>query len=176
MDSDSNKGRLLSEEEDLWGNWSSDWHGNRNNRSQNSSDWGNGSPEKRLVDNQDKEEDELEKWLNDETTTTVTQKKKKQKDEWDDWKTEPSSKTSSRSSNSKNKSSTQENSEWTNVEWDSGFTSSAKQKQPLVGNLVDLGSDDTKGNSNSGWENDTWADDDDEWQSLEIDSTSNKKK
>ncbi|KAL5016213.1 hypothetical protein ScPMuIL_005802 [Solemya velum] len=91
-DRDSNKGRLLSEEDDLWGNWSSDWHGNRNNRSQNSSDWGNGSPEKRLVDNQDKEEDELEKWLNDETTTTVTQKKKKQKDEWDDWKTEPSSK------------------------------------------------------------------------------------
>lgn len=124
----------------------------------------------------------MEKWLNDETSTTVPQKlkekkkpKPKPKEEWDDWKTESSSKTSSRSSNSKSKSSTQD-SEWTNVEWDSGFTSPAKQKQPLVGTLVDLGTNDSKGNSNSGWENDTWADDDDEWQSLDIDSNSTKKK
>lgn len=62
---------------------------------------------------------------------------------------------------------------WSDVNWDSDFTSPQKQKQPLVGNLLDFGEDGevVKGTS-SGWDNEVWADedDDDNWQSLEENS------
>lgn len=63
---------------------------------------------------------------------------------------------------------------WSDVNWDSDFASPQKQKQPLVGNLLDFGEEEeevAKGTS-SGWDNEVWADedDDDNWQSLEENS------
>lgn len=53
--------------------------------------------------------------------------------------------------------------------------SSKKPKDPLVGNLLDLDINDSSnietGANNSGWDNEVWADgDDDDWQSLELES------
>lgn len=77
---------------------------------------------------------------------------------------------------------------WNSEDWGPEISSSSssktskkpKTKDPLVGNLLDLDlNDDSKtltdsGANNSGWDNDVWADgDDDEWQSLELD-TKNK--
>ncbi|GAB1607250.1 ADP-ribosylation factor GTPase-activating protein 1-like isoform X2 [Argonauta hians] len=55
-------------------------------------------------------------------------------------------------------------------DWDEDFT--VKQNEPLVGNLVDLGSDAAKTQDNFGWDNEVWAQEsDDEWQSLETTSS-----
>ena len=46
-----------------------------------------------------------------------------------------------------------------------------------VGNLLDFGNDDggaSSGNTNSGWDNEVWADDE-EWQTLDLDSGSGSK-
>ncbi|XP_029639125.1 ADP-ribosylation factor GTPase-activating protein 1-like isoform X3 [Octopus sinensis] len=55
-------------------------------------------------------------------------------------------------------------------DWNNEF--SVKQNEPLVGNLVDLGSETSTAQDNFGWDNEVWAQDsDDEWQSLETNST-----
>jgi len=75
---------------------------------------------------------------------------------------------------------------WNTEDWGPEITSSSSSsksskktttKDPLVGNLLDLDLNDEStavtdsGANNSGWDNDVWADgDDDEWQSLELDS------
>lgn len=63
------------------------------------------------------------------------------------------------------------------VDTSSNKSHSKKPKDPLVGNLLDLDINDSQntgvetGANNSGWENDVWADgDDDDWQSLELDA------
>lgn len=93
--------------------------------------------------------------------------------------------------------------DWNNEEWGSGLTSSdtttttsasvnkkkkaqpkkAKPSQkepyePAMGNLIDLGGDPSANSSSvsagDGWDNDSWAQEDDEWQSLELDSAISK--
>lgn len=171
---DSSGNRLLSEEEDSWGDsWGGEWGkdesggGNTSGgksqkqaKTANSSDWTAGN------------DDDLEAWLNEDSPYKGMLSKDK-----------PSSKKASKeskrpSSGSKNKSSASKGGDWNDADWDSGFTSPGKQKEPLVGNLLDLGNDDggtSSGNTNSGWDNDVWADDDDEWQTLDLNSGSGSK-
>ena len=64
---------------------------------------------------------------------------------------------------------------WDDGEWDSlgdiKSGSSKKQKQPLVGNLLDLDEDNGVGQGGDGWDNEVWAaDEDDDWQTLELDA------
>ena len=69
---------------------------------------------------------------------------------------------------------------WNDAEWDTGFSSPGKkQKEPLVGNLVDLSDDPAPvAKDGSGWDNEVWANegDDDEWQSLDIGHSSDYSK
>lgn len=66
---------------------------------------------------------------------------------------------------------------WNDVDWvNKKISSPNKQNEPLVGNLVDLSEDTTTpANGNSGWDNEVWADEDDEWQSLDIGSSESSK-
>ena len=64
---------------------------------------------------------------------------------------------------------------WDDADWgslgDSKSGSSKKQKQPLVGNLLDLDDDSGVGQGGDGWDNEVWAaDEDDDWQTLELDA------
>ena len=74
--------------------------------------------------------------------------------------------------------------DWNTDEWGPEFSSSKsskKPKDPLVGNLLDLDINDMSSNfnepaKNDGWDNEVWADvDDDEWQSLELEPSSKRK-
>lgn len=141
-----------------------------------------------------KEMNDLERWLNDSTIDTdetkfpskkTPSKKPDLNSEWDDWQmgsnqgspmstnTAPSSTPSSLSeSRKKTASKADQNNVNKNImgwddaaDWGDDFAS--KQKQPLVGNLVDLGIDSDQ--KETGWDNEVWAQesDEDEWQSLE---------
>ncbi|XP_005110329.2 ADP-ribosylation factor GTPase-activating protein 1 [Aplysia californica] len=183
---DSSKSHLLGDEDESWGDWGqdSDWSSSSKKPSKkNSSDWSAGN------------EDDLEAWLNDDDTSGLSpaaksKNKKKNDDDWNSWKTDSSSKTSAKSSSSssslssKSKKKSQKSSTavsssdgWDDADWNSGLSgTSSKQKQPLVGNLLDLGEEEgssagsrSRGGDNDGWDNEVWAqDDDDEWQTLDL--------
>ncbi|KAK0069619.1 ADP-ribosylation factor GTPase-activating protein 1 [Biomphalaria pfeifferi] len=173
---DSSKSHLLAEDDESWGEWGqdSDWSSKKSNKQ--NSDWSAGN------------EDDLEAWLNDDKSTMssstgkVKSKKKaeekKHDDDWDTWRSTETVKSSvkcSSSATSKSKKKSQKSTEdWDNADWNTGFSeSSSKQKQPLVGNLLDL--DDGNGlvssGAGDGWDNEVWAEDkdeDDEWQTLDL--------
>ncbi|GFS01515.1 ADP-ribosylation factor GTPase-activating protein 1 [Elysia marginata] len=173
---DSSKGHLLGEEDDSWGDWG------------NESDWSNSSAKKN-VKNKDSgwsagNEDDFEAWLNDDTSTLSLSSSSKTKsgsrkkggnEENDNDNSRPSS-SSGKHKSSKKKTSQQKPASdgWDDADWgslgDTKSGSSKKQKQPLVGNLLDL--DDNYGNQGGdGWDNEVWAaDEDDDWQTLELDA------
>jgi len=177
---DPSKNRLLSEEEDAWGNWEdNNWQEPKKNGRKQTEKSSDRNSSQGLTD--ENEEDEFEAWLNDESPLQSKKSSKSKKvsdeNEWNNWQ-EADSKTTSKSKvksspKSKKSSKAKSNDGWDDVEWESGFTSPKKQKEPLVGNLVDL-AEDTKAatNGNSGWDNEVWANEDDdedsEWQSLDI--------
>lgn len=108
-------------------------------------------------------------------SSTSSSKQKSKNDNWDDWGNDTGGNSTAKKTKEIKKASKNKEEGWKDVDWDSGFTSPAKQKEPLVGNLLDLG-EASAGNDNGGWDNDVWAnDDDDAWQSLEVDSNKGKK-
>ena len=167
---DSSGNRLLSEDEDSWGDsWGGDWGKDDSNpasgkpqkqsKSASNSDWSAGN------------DDDLEAWLNEDSPYKGMLNKEKPNKKT----TAPTTKEAKRPSSGTKTKSSSKGDDWNDVEWDSGFTSPGKQKEPLVGNLLDLGTDDTatsSGKASSGWDNEVWADDDDEWQTLDLDSGS----
>ena len=85
---------------------------------------------------------------------------------------------------------------WSNDNWGSSFTSpsakkptktsgksrtSGKKNEPDLANLIDLGGSTEAGTGgageNDGWDNEVWAqdDDDDVWKTLELDSSGKTK-
>lgn len=161
---------MLDNEDDSWGGWEeTDSYQSKKEASSQSK---KKNKPKKLT-----EEDEFEAWLNDDAPLQSSKSKSKSKDEWDDWGEEKTEKKSKKSDKSVKKSGDKSSSGgdgWSDVNWDSDFASPQKQKQPLVGNLLDFGEEEeevTKGTS-SGWDNEVWADDDDDdnWQSLEENS------
>lgn len=166
---DQSRNLLIGDQDEDWSGWSDDknnWNDDGNN-----------------------DDDALEAWLNDDLSTAKSSKNKLNKktnkepqlDDWDrnDWESldgaDKKSIKSSRNAKKKEKL-VNTNDGWDSVDWNDTSMSSNKQKDPLVGNLVDLGIDDSPskntGNAtNDGWDNEVWAEaDDDEWQSLDIDS------
>ncbi|XP_067679916.1 ADP-ribosylation factor GTPase-activating protein 1-like isoform X2 [Haliotis asinina] len=164
---DPSKNRLLSDDDDSWGDsWGSEWDDKKKKKS-GQSDWSAG------------DDDELEAWLNNDETplsSTSSSKQKSKNDNWDDWGNDTGGNSTAKKTKENKKASKNKEDGWKDVDWDSGFTSPAKQKEPLVGNLLDLG-DTSAGNDNGGWDNDVWAndDDDDAWQSLDVDTHKGKK-
>ncbi|CAL1526913.1 unnamed protein product [Lymnaea stagnalis] len=179
---DSSKSHLLGEDDESWGEWGQDpdWSSKKSNKA-NASEWSAGN------------EEDLEAWLNEDkpanssSSGKVKTKKKTEKteekktdDDWDNWK--DTSKTSSSKPKKKSQKSapgvsSQEG--WDDADWNTGFTSnSAKQKQPLVGNLLDLDDGNGMGSTGGGdgWDNEVWADEkeDDDWQTLDLGGDSNK--
>lgn len=168
---DSSGNQLLGDEEDSWGeSWSSDWQkddgsagkGGKGNKSNNSG-WSAGN------------EDDLEAWLNEDSPYKGMLGKDSKSS------AKKASKESKKpSSASKSKPSSAKGSDWNDVDWDTGFSSPAKQKEPLVGKLLDLGQDEGSGvsaSAGSGWDNEVWADDDDDdWQTLDLGSGPKGKK
>lgn len=170
-DKDPSKNRLLSEDdEDSWGGWGNEWE-NKSSKSSSRKSEGSSS----TYDTK-KAEDDLEAWLNDDDSLIKSSnskpKPKKAEDNWDDW--DDSKKKDKVVKNDKKGKSSDG---WEDVDWNSGLSSSKKQKEPLVGNLVDL-SEDTSvtTNGNTGWDNEVWAnEEDDDWQSLDVGTTGNSK-
>ncbi|KAK3089333.1 hypothetical protein FSP39_002793 [Pinctada imbricata] len=173
IDSDPSKNRLLSEDDNSWGaDWDDNWKDTdteKKGKKTANSDW-DASPTN--------EDEAFEAWLNDDTPLQLTKSQSKKSDDgWDSWPEEKSQKpkkSNNKSDKNMSKKSSKVKSEdgWNNADWDMGFNSiNKKQKEPLVGNLLDL-SDDTpaQNNDNSGWDNEVWAKDGDEdeaWQSLD---------
>ena len=155
------------EDDDSWGDWGDDRSSTKNG-SKKDSDWSAGNDE------------EYEEWLNDNNSSPTS--KKLIKDEWDDWGSSGGGQPknipigNNRRPKESKKPAKVKNDGWNDAEWDTGFTSEARQKEPLVGNLVDLGdAAGSGGTDNKGWDNEVWAnEEEDEWQSLEIDSGSKK--
>ncbi|KAL4236699.1 ADP-ribosylation factor GTPase-activating protein 1 [Mactra antiquata] len=176
--SDPSKKKLLKDD-DEWGGWTDD----------KNSGWNN--------DDENEDDQALEDWLNDDDKGSRSSKYKQSKnsnneESWDDWgqidgkdkKTIKSSQNLKKKESMKSK--TNDPDGWNVENWglDTSSTNKAHSKKPksnpLVGNLLDLDINDSQdlsaetGANNSGWENDVWADgDDDDWQSLELD-TKNK--
>ncbi|XP_041359984.1 ADP-ribosylation factor GTPase-activating protein 1-like isoform X2 [Gigantopelta aegis] len=169
-DGDTPKNCLLPGDDDSWGDWDEDESpGQNGNKRDKGSEWSAGN------------EDEYEAWLNDNNSSPSS--KKLIQDEWDDWgsssgggQPEKPPSSSNRKPKESKKYSKVKHDGWKDAEWDTGFTSESRQREPLVGNLLDLG--DTAGSGgtdNKGWDNEVWAnDEDDEWQSLELDSKAKK--
>ncbi|XP_025109780.1 LOW QUALITY PROTEIN: ADP-ribosylation factor GTPase-activating protein 1-like [Pomacea canaliculata] len=168
---DSSGNKLLAEDEDSWGeSWGGDWQkdsggvsgGSGKHQKLNSNDWSAGNDE------------DLEAWLNEDSPYKAMMGKEKPQAS----ATKKTSKDAKKMS-SKAKTSAAKGSDWNDVEWDSGFTSPGKQKEPLVGNLLDLSEGDANTCANTkadaGWDNEVWADEEDEWQSLDLDSSKGKK-
>lgn len=168
MYSDPSQNSLLDNEDDSWGGWedTDSWQ----NKKETSQSKKKNKPQKLS------EEDEFEAWLNEDMPLQSSNAKSKSKDECDDWGEEKTDKKKNKKSDKSVKKAGDKSSGgdgWSDVNWDSDFSSPQKQKQPLVGNLLDFGEDEeqarvAKGTS-SGWDNEVWADeeDDDNWQSLE---------
>ena len=167
---DQSRNLLISDHDEDWSGWSDD-----------KNSWNDGG-------NND-DDDALEAWLNDDSSTTKSSKNKLNKktnkgpetDDWDrnDWETlDGADKKSIKSSRNAKKKETLVNTNdgWDSVDFNETSSSSNKRADPLVGNLLDLGIDDSASNrdtnlTNEGWDNEVWAEaDDDEWQSLDIDS------
>ncbi|KAK7101294.1 ADP-ribosylation factor GTPase-activating protein 1-like isoform X2 [Littorina saxatilis] len=183
---DSSGNRLLSEDEDSWGDsWGGEWGKEDGKNENNGSSGGSGKPQKQGKKPNSNEfspgnEEDLEAWLNEDSPYKGMLNKDKEKPSSAAKKAAKEKDSKARpSSASKNKSSASKGSDWADAEWDSGFTSPGKQKEPLVGNLLDFGGDDdagrSSGNAGSGWDNEVWADDDDEWQTLDLDAGSKSK-
>lgn len=162
------QGSKLLNDEDDWSGWSDD----KNN-------WNN---------EHDNEDDALEAWLNDDSSTKSSknkQNKKSNKDlEANEWETlDGADKKSLKSSRNAKKKETliNANDGWDDVDWNNVPITSNKPKEPLVGNLLDLDINDSPSNkdnnmTNDGWDNEVWAEaDDDEWQSLDIVSSDKQK-
>ena len=170
------KNRLLSEDdEDSWGGWGNEWENKESkDSSKKSEDSSSGYDTK-------KAEDDLESWLNDEDDSLIKSsnsksKSKKTQDDGDNWG--ETSKKIEKVKNDKTSTKGKTSEGWEDVDWNSGFSSNDKHKQPLVGNLVDISDDShVATNGNTGWDNEVWAnEEDDEWQSLDIGSSQNKLK
>lgn len=157
---DSSGNRLLSEDDDSWGEpWGPE--GGKTQNQQNASDWSAGN------------DDDLEAWLNEDSPYKGMLGKEKQVSS-----SKKLGKDNKKTLASKSKP-TSKGSDWNDADWDEGFTSLGKQSEPLVGNLVDLGTEDGNGSSkktDSGWDNEVWADEEDEWQTLDLESSSKGKK
>jgi hypothetical protein len=160
----------LLKDDDEWGGWSDDKNAGWNNADEHT------------------EDKALDDWLNDDESQSSKNKLSKNsnnEENWDDWgHNDGKDKKSLKSSqNMKKKESLKtkkgEDDGWNVEDWGGQVSSnknvSKKSKDPLVGNLLDLdinesGNTET-GANNSGWDNEVWADgDDDDWQSLEIES------
>jgi len=162
----SSGGRQLLQEEDEWGSWNDDRRGN----------------------NDDDDDDALESWLNDDKSSN-NRDHNDTNDGWGDWgevggddkKSLKSSQNMKRKERLKTSKNPEEDS-WTE-DWglekkekkSSTKSSSSKKgneaKDPLVGNLLDLDINDVGETGTSNWDNEVWADGDDEdWQALELDS------
>ncbi|XP_069127809.1 ADP-ribosylation factor GTPase-activating protein 1-like isoform X2 [Argopecten irradians] len=175
---DPSKNRLLSDE-DSWDSWEGDWQdGKKNQKKSQSSSYSDRG------DDRNTEEDDFEAWLNDEKPLqSKSSKQKKEENDWDNWgdndqKTNKSKKSSPKN-HSKKSSKSKGNDGWDDADWGDGFSSPKKQKEPLVGNLLDLGDDTpSQTNGNSGWDNEVWANEDDmdEWQSLDLGTTESSKR
>ena len=170
--------KLLNEEDDGWDSWGQDgFNENKKNTQQT------------YEGIKQKEEDEYEAWLNDETPLhSMEITSKKDEENWNNWgesesRTKKSSKNSpkdsKKSSSKKNITTDDFFGEFSSSPPSSGATKKQKeQKEPLVGNLLDLGEDNsvsTNGNA-GGWDNEVWANEDDEWRSLDIGLSENSKK
>ncbi|KAK3592161.1 hypothetical protein CHS0354_019452 [Potamilus streckersoni] len=163
-DRDPSKGQLLGDDDDSWEGWGGDWQDKGSKR-------GDTSPSK--------EEEDFEAWLNEDSSPKSSSKDSSSKDdEWGNWGTgdNGASKKAQKSVKNMKKKEKQAASEgWNDVEWNDGHSTkkSKESKEPLVGNLVDLGDNSTGGQGDgSGWDNEVWADaDDDEWQTLELDNS-----
>lgn len=179
----------MGDEDESWGDWSqeSDWSSTKNtsktNNKTHESDWS--------AEN----EDDFDAWMNDDTSALSASGKSKNKEksdnDWDTWMANDSSKSSSfvKSSFSLNKSKKKpqktsagisSSDSWNDADWNTGFVpTTSKQKEPLVGNLLDLedGNDLGKSATGCGWDNEVWAaenDDNDDWQTLDLIGNSNK--
>ncbi|CAG5123167.1 unnamed protein product, partial [Candidula unifasciata] len=170
---EASKNQLLEDEDESWGQWGQggDWSSSKASSKANNSDWSAGN------------DDDLEAWLNDDTSSLSRPSKSKTKpkndDDWDSWKTTESSKSSSSSRGKKkssNKTSGISSSEgWDDADWSGGFvsTSTSKPTEPLVENLLglDSGTSVAKSAAGDGWDNEVWAadgEDTDDWQTLEL--------
>ena len=156
---DQSKSKLLHDEDD-WSGWSDD----KNN-------WNEVG---------DHDDDALEAWLNDDASAKSS-KNKQNKMTSNDWQSlDGADKKSLKSSRNAKKKETLINSNdgWDDVQWDDV---KVERSEPPVGNLLDLDINDSvqskdSTSANDGWDNEVWAEaDDDEWQSLDIDSSSKKK-
>ncbi|XP_064604283.1 ADP-ribosylation factor GTPase-activating protein 1-like isoform X2 [Liolophura sinensis] len=171
---DPSKSGLLAEEDDSWGGWG----GN---------DWQD-QPTK------GKDDEDFEAWLNDDSAPSDSkprsQNVKKQQSNssegWDDWSGcggendswgswDVGSTTNNKSTSSKTSKSSSKDKKpikaaegWNDANWDNGFTSA----EPALGNLVDLGG----AEESSGWDNEVWENEDDEWQSLDVNSSNKSSK
>ena len=135
--------------------------------------------DKPLLENSPEHEDSWEGWGDTwGKGDSLNGEKAQEADNWDSWSNEKSPQ----------KSSKVKDQDWNTEEW-SGFSdqpkaaksksshkksktkSSAKSAEPATANLIDFGSE-GNGTTNEGWDNEVWAqnDEDDAWQSLELDS------
>ena len=162
---DGNKKPLLESPEkdgdDSWSGWSDNWN--------NSSPTDQGAP--------DKEGDTWGSWSNENSLSPAT---KDDDDGWnnDDWGT---SLTSSSSSSKKSMSSASNHKKSSKPKHHKKNATAAKKTsgEPATANLIDFGESGNGQNdaesANDGWDNEVWAqDEDDEWQSLEIDTSKAK--
>ncbi|KAH3695274.1 ADP-ribosylation factor GTPase-activating protein 1-like [Dreissena polymorpha] len=169
--------KLLTDEDD-WGGWTDD-----------KTNW-----------NENQQEQALEDWLNDDDKSKSTKNKAAKNrntdpDGWNDSWNDVDGKQKKSIKSSQNmkkkeymKTQSADSDDWNNGDWEPVKVSAAKPskkptkeaKEPLVGNLLDLdineSSNSVRDNEANNWDNDTWADgEDEEWQSLELDSKSKSK-
>ena len=123
-------------------------------------------------------------------TGTGGTKTKASPDQWGSWSNESPSPTTVEKSDSKKEV---DDDNWSTDNWGSSFSSpaskkpaktsgksrtSGKKNEPDLANLIDLGGSTEAGTGdNDGWDNEVWAqdDDDDVWKTLELDSGSKTK-
>ena len=162
---EGNKKPLLDSPEkdgdDSWSGWSDNWGGGA-------------SPSEKTAPQQDG--DAWGSWSNENSPSPAT---KTEGDGWnnDDWGT---SLTSSSSSSKKSTSSSASNQKKSSKPKHKKNSTAAKKTggEPATANLIDFGESGNvqkEESANDGWDNEVWAqDEDDEWQSLEIDTSKAK--
>lgn len=159
--SDASKSRLLSDDDETWGSWGGE----------PTNEW-NGTEGKTKS-----QEDEFEAWLNDDSSggsSKNVNNHQSSNPEWDDWIGGKSNKSDINKPVKPGASAVADDG-WNEPGWDTGLTAKPKMhSEPKVGPLIDLGDDDN-GAEKTGWDNEVWANEEDEWQSLETDSSMIKK-
>ena len=148
--------------DDSWSGWSDNW--------------GNTSPTDKAAPNNDG--DAWGSWSNENSPSPTS---KTDDDGWnnDDWKTSLTSASSSKKSSSSSASSHKKSSKTKHHKKNATAAKKSAWGEPATANLIDFGD---SGNAqkeesanNDGWDNEVWAqDEDDEWQSLEIDTSKAK--